>query len=260
MSIVLPDTTLMTNPALLYSTWAAGATVTVSGGTSAAGSIPGDILAATEDTSHKFAGSSIENGFVIDATTPITADYLALLGPLLAGQIFTIYGTNDLGVAYTTIIESSVLGSDAAAWITFPVCTWRYWAVVFGDGSSSLEINHIAIGLLEPWPYFNEDWDADNLTVTGEQLVSAGGYYCGGVVQSAQRKMDINPGAVSPSEFEAIAAFADNVIRYQRGCFFAPEIDKATVYFGHIEDRKMSAPRKQGLHHVSPLTFVTRAD
>lgn len=269
MSIVLPDSTIPSNPALLYSTWPAGTTVTAN--SSAAGYDAADILAATEDTGHRFAAFGVENSYIIDAGVAISADYLAVLGSPLQWQTLQVWGSND-GINYTVIgplagdvfadNPSGYLGATptaAAAWVRFTPSTWRWWKIIFQFAPAHLEINHLALGTLAPWPYFEEDWDADNLTINGEQLMSAAGYYAGGVVQAALRHMALTPGAVTPGEYEVIAAFAAQVIRHQTGCFFVPQVNSATVYFGHLDDKKFAAPLQNGLRQVEPFTFITRA-
>ena len=247
----------MDKPTFLYCTWAATATVTPTN--SAAGFTPGDILFATEDTTHRFA----TNGYcvyTIDTGVAITADAFAIIGSALHGQVFSILGDADNSGIWTTVLLNHTLSADSgAAWAAFPAKTFRYWQFVFVNAPSNMEIAHICLCAVSDWPWLEEDWDPDSLTVDGSILLSSSGYFAGGTTQSVMREMPISPGAVTPDEYAVIKAFADTVIRNKRGTFFVPDVSAATVYFGYIDNDTFSAPYRNGLREVAALKFITRA-
>jgi len=146
-----------------------------------------------------------------------------------------------------------------ASWRSCVSATYNHFLVTLYGAPSNLLINHICLDTLVAWPYLEEDWDADGLTVEGEYQISAAGYFAGGTAQMAQRKMPIAPGVVTASEYPTLQAFADEVIRPLAGCFFVPDVTASEVYFGIIEGKSFSAPYKNGAHEVQAMTFVTRA-
>ena len=246
----------MDKPTFLYCTWPAATTVTPTN--SAAGFTPGDILFATEDTTHRFTGAG-NNAYIIDAGSTMTADAFAILGNAINGLVIDIDGSAN-GTDWTAVlVDKTLSASPLAAWGEFNSAAYRYWRITFASAPSNMEIAHICLCAVNDWPWLEEDWDPDSLTVDGSILLSSSGYFAGGTTQSVMREMPISPGAVTPDEYAVIKAFADTVIRNKRGTFFVPDVSAATVYFGYIDNDTFSAPYRNGLREVAALKFITRA-
>lgn len=166
-----------------------------------------------------------------------------------------------MSVDNVTVIAANYLPMlENAAYFQFTnAIAYRYWRVgLYSVGTDTL-INHIALITALSWPYLESDWDKDRLDLDLEHRRSAAGYYAGTTVTAALRKLPVNFGAVTTSDYTTIATLADEVIRAGSGLFFIPDIDQDECYLGHFDESEFSAPYVNGMREVKPLTFVTRA-
>ena len=158
-----------------------------------------------------------------------------------------------------SLVQLQEAQSDNHLIFRFPLTETRGYIIRFWAISASAIINHICLGVEQDFPYLEEDHDPDNLDVDVDHLVSQAGYYCGSSVQSAMRAFPINFGSVIDEEYGPISKLAQEVIQQGAACFFVPDRDEDVVHFGWFDGNEFSAPLKDAMRQVKPLTFKTRA-
>ncbi len=250
----------MYQPAVLYTEYAGAVSVTATD--SLADSDPEDVLLATEDTWWAPANQSGSKSLIFDFGAGYYYNAIALLGRDLDGVTVEIRGSTDNFSASDFQIKAPTALSAPvnAGWLIAPGSTVRYHKVIFSGFSSDFRVAHVCLDQIRPLPYLSEDFDPDGFDAAGEQLVSSSGVYVGSTLQRTMRELPLDLGQVTDSEYAIIAHWAENRLRRLLPYFFLPEQwTYDTAYFGWNKDGRFSAPLKDGVRTVAPMTFVTRA-
>jgi hypothetical protein len=217
------------------------------------GQTPNDVLQGNEDTYLSPASNALT--VVIDMGVAYPATAMALAGELLNGVAFNLAGSNN-NSTWTTIV-SGALSGNITAWQGFVSATWRYYKLSFTSCPAGFFIYHAAVFAPALLPWLADGFDDQQFKVDATRLISPQGHYLGAQRQKAVKQIKIDFGQVLPSEAANIFDFADRCIRNPLGIFFVPNSAASAVYFGYIEG-PFSAPMKEGLYTISPLTLTAR--
>lgn len=249
----------MDKPTFLYCNYDTGASVTATD--SQAGFLPEDVIYSTEDTYWKPLNTTGTKSLIIDRNETTYFDAVALLGIALDGVTIEARVSTDNFVASDDLLLTRVIESEInSTWFKFSGTEYRYLKLNFSGFDTDFAISFVCPAKIRKLPYLEDDFDPDNMTATGDHMVSASGMYIGFNLQKNMSELKISFGQVTEFEYLDFYHWRQNCIINMSPFFFVPDILENYVYFGWLKDKKFSAPLDRGMRKINTMTIITRAN
>lgn len=251
----------MGKPALLYTNYLPTATVTATD--SYAGTDPVNVLGSTEDVFWRPANTTAAKTLTFDFDEVRNVNAVAFVGEELDGVTVTVEGSADgTFTDAVTLVNAEVLSSPVnVAWEPITQTIYRHVRCTFSTFGNRMRISHIIFAFYSPAPYFEDDWDPQNITDTGEVQMSAGGLYLGAFQLRTMRSLTMRWGQVWSVEYAVLNDWVNNCIRRFAPFVLVPDTDEDEAYFGWVDNPRFSSPYNPngGYREVDRLTMMTRA-
>lgn len=227
-----------------------------------AGTAAANVLTATEDAYWRPANVTGSKTLTIDLGEPRNVNALGLAGEAMDGATIEVRASTDNFVASDEQIQAPAIltATVNAGWSDLgDGTTYRYWRLIVSTFGSAFRLSWVCLCSSALLPYFEEDWDAESLDVTAEDLVSAEGLYLGTNQSATLRALRLGFGAVTEGEWTVLRSWAGQCLRQRRPFIVVPDSSADEAFFGTVREKKFSAPLTSGMVKPSDLTFQTRA-
>lgn len=249
----------MNQPAFLYPD-ATPQTVTATD--TATGADPLNIIGAMEGPYWQPLNNTGSKELVLKFSAALAVDFVAILGRGLDGATVEVRGsTDDFATVDVQLSAGAALSAALnAAWRSVTGGTYSEIKLVFSSFSTTMKINHVAVGAVKLLPYFKQGHDAANSKPDGEHKVSTSGTYNGAVQQSAMAEYSLAFNNATAAKLAAFlswkAACVDNIAAF----FLVPDTDAAACCFCWQDKPGFSAPELPGvgLFKVATIKVLTR--
>jgi len=248
----------MDKPLLLYQNYLSSAAASATD--SYSGSAADNVFQATEDTYWRPADTTGTKNLDLDLAQTLAVTAIGLVGEGLDGVVCSVYGDDENTFTAAELLADAVnlSGPVNCAWLIPDSSTYRYYRFSFSSFGSAFRVAWVCLCAPYALPFFTEDPDVDNLDVDGSPLISPQGLYLGGNQQKSLGKLSLDFGNVTSDEYPAIEDFRRECLLEINPFILVPDQDDDDCYFGW-SDGRFSAPYRQGMRAVSPITMTTRA-
>jgi hypothetical protein len=247
-------------PSLLYPNTPYLGTATATATDSYTGTTPAAVLSAREDTYWRPANASGSKMLTIDLGAARIVDALGLVGEGLSGAVLTLETSLD-GASWSAAVSAANLFSPVnAAHVTFTSRLAQHLRLTFSAFGSTFRVAWVCACDVAEFPYFEQDYDPENVSEAGEAMTSPGGLYLGNLQWRTMRELSLAWGTLLDGEMVVVRQWVEQCIRTGRPFLLVPDLAGAEVYFCWQEKPKFSAPRAiNGLFEIEPIKVLTRA-
>lgn len=194
----------------------------------------------------------------LDFGTPTMANALAMVGVNLGGDL-ALHGS-DNGTSWTAIDSwTGIPAGSEVYYQQFTQSTFRYFRLSFTGITSTMVVNHLAIGPIALLPWFDDGVCIDPIEATATDLISPSGLFLGTVQQRAMRSFNVPWSQITELELVAFRDWATNCVARRQPFFFIPDTYEAAVYFAWTSSGyKFNPVRKNGLINIGSVQLMAR--
>lgn len=244
-------------PTLLWAPdYMSSATITVSNLTGTAA----DLAAADEGT---YLTVTANGNAVIsfDLASAKSVHAICLAGENLAGLAVTVDRSSD-GSSWSSVTlasSQSPLANNLANAIFFAAAaTYRYFRITLASATTSVRLYHATPATNYTWPGMEDGYDPVGYNPDVTVLESPQGHLLGLQRNSVTRKLSIDFGQITATEYAVWLQWLDDCVRMPQGFFFVPDTSATVCHFGRADFKQYVAPQKIGLYEPTPITMIAR--